>query len=167
VVFQVEQSWQRIYAKTASLFELSALSAARISNDNAATVEKMRLYGYSIGMAFQIVDDVLDFTGEQATVGKPVASDLRQGLITLPALFYLENHPEDQEFKKVMAGSNSSEPLITQVISSIRESGAIERSLEEARKYIDRGLEALFSLPDSVYRQSLEQLASYIVARPL
>ena len=58
--------------------------------------ELLRQYGYEIGMAFQMVDDILDFTGEQATMGKPVASDLRQGLITLPAIYYLESNPKEQ-----------------------------------------------------------------------
>ena len=62
----------------------------------------MRTYGYEIGMAFQIVDDILDFTGEQATVGKPVGSDLRNGLVTLPALYYVEAHPDDPDAEALL-----------------------------------------------------------------
>jgi len=82
-----EDYLQRIHAKTASMFELSTAAAALLSPVDEFLVEEVRLFGYDIGMAFQIVDDVLDFTGEQTTVGKPVGSDLRQGLITLPALY--------------------------------------------------------------------------------
>ncbi len=86
--------YKRIYAKTASLFETSATSAAMIGTTDEMLIEKMRQFGYNIGTGFQIVDDILDFTGEQATVGKPVGSDLRQGLITLPTLCYLEANPD-------------------------------------------------------------------------
>ena len=81
---------RRIYAKTASLFETGAFSAAILSDVPEQTTQDFKQYGYEIGMAFQIVDDILDYTGEQATVGKPVASDLRQGIMTLPVLFFLE-----------------------------------------------------------------------------
>ena len=90
-----ENYFQRIYAKTASLFELCTTAAAMISDGQASLKESARAFGYGIGMAFQIVDDVLDFTGQTSTVGKPVASDLRQGLITLPALYYLDDQPDD------------------------------------------------------------------------
>ena len=88
---------KRIYAKTASLFEMTTQAAAMIGHANEASVEAMRQYGYHLGMAFQIVDDILDFTGEQETVGKPVGSDLLQGLVTLPAIYYAESHPYDPD----------------------------------------------------------------------
>ncbi len=69
--------FKRIYAKTASLFETSAITAAMINPTDPAVVDKIRQYGYGIGIAFQIVDDILDFTGEQTTLGKPVGSDLK------------------------------------------------------------------------------------------
>ena len=67
-------------------------------------VETMRQYGYHLGMAFQIVDDILDFTGEQETVGKPVGSDLLQGLVTLPAIYYAEAHPDDPDVMCLTGG---------------------------------------------------------------
>ena len=88
---------KRIYAKTASLFEMTTQAAALISPTNEIMVGAMRQFGYHLGMAFQIVDDTLDFTGEQETVGKPVGSDLLQGLVTLPAIYYAENHPDDPD----------------------------------------------------------------------
>src|SRR4030066_2508942 len=80
----------RIYAKTASLFEMATRGAAMLSAAHEANVEPMRRFGYLLGMAFQIVDDALDFNGDEARVGKPVGNDLRQGLITLPTLCYIE-----------------------------------------------------------------------------
>jgi geranylgeranyl pyrophosphate synthase len=86
-----ENYYRRIYAKTASLFETAASTAALLGSVQEQVVKDMGRFGYEIGMAFQMVVDILDFTSEQATIGKPVANDLRQGLITLPALYYIES----------------------------------------------------------------------------
>jgi geranylgeranyl pyrophosphate synthase len=157
----------RIYAKTASMFELAASAAALLSPVDSSVVEKMRTYGYTIGMAFQVVDDVLDFTGEQATVGKPVASDLRQGLITLPALHYLETHPNDVDMKIVMANKNQFDNAMDRLVDAIRKSGAIERSIEDAKQYIDQSLDVLSEMPENVERKALEEIAYYIIQRHL
>lgn len=156
---------QRIYAKTASMFELATAAAALLSPVGGELVETMRGYGYSIGMAFQIVDDILDFTGEQATVGKPVASDLRQGLITLPALLYLNDYPDDRDMNLILAGNHIEEAVINRLIHNIRESGAIDRALQEAEDYVQRGLELLSVFPDNSERRALEDLARYFVNR--
>jgi geranylgeranyl pyrophosphate synthase len=156
---------QRIYAKTASLFELAATSPALLLEAPAETVERLRCFGYSIGMAFQIVDDILDFTGAQATVGKPVASDLRQGLVTLPALYYLAFAPEDSTFLTLLNGGLVKEMEIDRLVESIRLSGAIQKSVEEAAWHVQRGLEILQTFPDTVERRALEDLADYIINR--
>ena len=158
---------QRIHAKTASLFELATAAAALLSPVDDSTVETLRCCGYSIGMAFQIVDDILDFTGEQATVGKPVASDLRQGLITLPALYYLESNPDDERMQIVLENNHSNEEVIQSLIDSIRESGAIHYAMQDAKEFIERGLEMLYEFPDNEERRALEELARYIVSRQL
>ncbi len=162
-----EDYFRRIYAKTASLFETAATSAALISSVDESMTEKVRNFGYQIGMAFQIIDDVLDFTGEQATVGKPLASDLRQGLVTLPALYYVETYPEDQDMKTILDSSICDEECMARLLTSIRQSGAIQQALNIARQYVDRGLDSLKGLPDCQERHALEKLALYIVHRPL
>ncbi len=157
---------QRIYAKTASLFETAAKSAAMISNVDEHTVEIFRVYGYEIGMAFQIVDDILDFTGDQATVGKPIGSDLRQGLITLPALKYIESHPEHPAAAQLLRREClQDEAQIRSLIEAIRMSDAIMQAHQEARQYVRRGLESLCKLPPSFERDRLEELGEYIVKR--
>ncbi len=158
---------QRIHAKTASMFELATAAAALLSPVDHVMVEDFRTFGYDIGMAFQIVDDVLDFTGEQATVGKPVGSDLRQGLITLPALYYFEADQNDPDLEWLISGSRSTDDRMERLINSIRSSGAIEQSLQQARHYVDCGLEILQKLPESEERMALEDLANYIVRRSL
>jgi geranylgeranyl pyrophosphate synthase len=157
--------YRRIHAKTASLFELATGAAALLSPVEEEMIDHARRYGREIGMAFQIVDDVLDYTGEQATVGKPVGSDLRQGLITLPALCYLEGHPEDPDMKAFLNGSHYDQERVARLVEAIRQSGATEQALDEARQFVQRGVDALSDLPPGTERQALEDLAFYIVER--
>jgi geranylgeranyl pyrophosphate synthase len=159
--------FDRIYAKTASMFELASTAAAILSQVSEDDQEAMHNYGYEIGMAFQIVDDVLDFTGEQETVGKPVANDLRQGLITLPAIIYLETHPEDPNGHLFGIGNYFNEERVMGFAKAIRESSAIDKALEEARAFAERGLNALATFPASPERNALEDLANFIVHRHL
>jgi geranylgeranyl pyrophosphate synthase len=157
---------QRIFAKTASLFEMSARAAAMISPVDEATVEAMQDYGYQLGMAFQIVDDILDFNGEQAEVGKPVGSDLLQGLITLPTLHYIEDHPDDPDVRALLEGNtDANRDMRLRLVQSIRKSDAISRSMNEAEKYVAEALSILTDMPVGIERQALEDLARYIVDR--
>ena len=165
VVVSRENYYQRIYAKTASLFETATQSAALISPVGDETVKLCAQFGYKIGMAFQIVDDILDFTGEQATIGKPVASDLRMGLITLPAIYYAEMYPADRDMVAIQNGNHSSEVNYERLVNSIRESGAIGQSIDEAKKLVFDGLTCLEKLPDVPERQALRELAEFIVRR--
>jgi len=158
---------KRIYAKTASLFELATKAAAMLSMVDEEVIEKARAFGYNIGMAFQIVDDVLDFTGEQATIGKPVASDLRQGLVTLPALYFLEDYPNSSELQTVLSGKPFNDGVMGRLLGKIRESGAIQRAMDEAHRYVDCALVSLVDMPDCPEHESLKDLANYIVHRKL
>ncbi len=161
-----ESYLKRIYAKTASLFETSAKSAAILSHSSADIIEAMHHFGHDIGMAFQIIDDILDFTGEQATIGKPVASDLHQGIITLPALLFAENYPGDPLAHSLLEGDClEDDERVNRLVEAIRSSSAIRQSHAEAVEYVQHGLKSLRTLPPSSERYSLEELASYIVDR--
>jgi geranylgeranyl pyrophosphate synthase len=162
-----EDYFKRIYAKTASLFETSACTAAMISPVDEETIDNMRRYGYQIGMAFQIVDDILDFTGEQSTVGKPVGSDLRQGLVTLPALHYIEKQPDDPDAQALINGQCLNDNQIIRLVDAIRSSNAIQISQDEACNFVQLALNGIRSQPNNLLRQSLEELAEYIVQRKL
>jgi len=160
-----EEYFERIYAKTASLFEVATTAAAVLSNVNQEIQNSARTYGYEIGMAFQIIDDVLDFTSEQSTFGKPVASDLRHGLITLPAIYYFDAHPDDPDVQLLLGGNQINEDGLSRLAESISSSSAIGETMNEATLYLDRALKALKRLPDSPERDALEDLAKYIVCR--
>ena len=164
-VISRENYSKRIYAKTASLFEMATRAAAMVSPADEAVIESMRQYGYNLGMAFQIVDDILDFTGEQKTVGKPVGSDLLQGLVTLPAIYYAEVHPNDPDVLCLTGGCYTEQERMERLVLSIRESSATLRSMKEAKTFIDKALDILKTMPAGDERQALEDLADYIVNR--
>jgi geranylgeranyl pyrophosphate synthase len=163
-----DKYYHRIYSKTASLFETSAQAAALISPVDDETVESLRQYGYNIGMAFQIIDDILDFTSEQTTLGKPVGNDLRQGIVTLPAIIYAEINRQDADVRFLFDGNCVQDTAqLVRLIESIRASGAIQVSLDEANRFVENGLNALHRIPASPERYALEDLAKYIVHREI
>jgi geranylgeranyl pyrophosphate synthase len=164
-----EGYFNRIYAKTASLLETSAKSAALIASEpDDDTVEEMRQFGYEIGMAFQIVDDILDFTSDEKVLGKPVGSDVRQGIITLPTLIYGEISPDDPDLRNLLEGNCAiNEEQVSRLVKAIRESPAIDLAFDLAAQYVQRGLVSLRKQPESLERQSLEELAEYIVQRKI
>jgi geranylgeranyl pyrophosphate synthase len=116
-------------------------------------------------MAFQVVDDVLDFVGDEARLGKPVGSDLRQGLVTLPTLCYLERHPQDELLLRILRNGHASDEDIHYAVSRIRESGAIETALDEARSFARRSLSALEYLPSGLPCQAMQDLTDFVVQR--
>jgi geranylgeranyl pyrophosphate synthase len=162
-----EDYYRRIYAKTASLFETATSTAAILSSAPVEVVTAVKQYGYEVGMAFQIIDDILDFTSEQTTMGKPVASDLRQGLLTLPVLYYLENHPMDMDMQTILDTNFCDETCVTRLLESIKESGAIQQSYAEARQAIERSVEAIQPLPETPEKKALVDLAFYIIDREI
>ena len=162
-----ENYYKRIYAKTASLIEMTTRAAAMISPVDKTVVESMRVFGYNLGMAFQIADDVLDFTGEQGEVGKPVGSDLLQGLVTLPAIYYAEAHPDDPDVICLTSGCYSEHERMERLMETVRKSTGVKKSLDEAQEYIQKALQPLAGMPDGIERQALEDLARYTVARKI
>jgi len=156
---------KRIYAKTASLCEMTCRAAAMLSETDLAGIESMREFGYQLGMAFQIVDDILDFTGEQSAVGKPVGSDLLNGLVTLPAIYYAEAHPADPDVLSLPQGGWTNAENMERLVAKIRKSGAIEKSMQEAEEFAERALASLEPFPPSAERVALESLIRYVVDR--
>ena len=159
-----EDYTERIYAKTASMFVLAATAAGVVAEASEAQITSLNQYARNLGLAFQIMDDVLDFTGEQATVGKPVGSDLRRGLITLPTIFYIEANPDDPLLPCALEGNCSGETY-AQLVKRIRESTAIKIAIAEAGTLANEAKRHLANFPDSPYRDALGAIADFTVAR--
>lgn len=160
--------YQCIYAKTASLFETSTTSAGLIAEAGKDQIELLRQYGYELGIAFQIVDDILDFTGDEEKIGKPVGTDLRSGLITLPSILFFNQYPNDPltiEYNN--SDCNPQSTIIEELILKIRNSPAIPSSLKIAQKHIDQCISALHKLPKCIERDALEEIAVFTVTRTI
>jgi geranylgeranyl pyrophosphate synthase len=157
--------FDRIYAKTGVMFVLAAQSGARLGGADEQELIALEKYGYYTGIAFQIVDDVLDFTAQQSQLGKPVGSDLRQGIFTLPVLRYVDQYPNDPNFKLLLDVQDGNHPAAAGLIGSIRASGVIAEALEEARELVANGQRALKDLPNPEYVDSLASLADGIIER--
>ncbi len=159
--------YRRIYAKTASVFEAATEAGAVVGKANETQITALAVFGREVGSAFQIVDDILDFVGDPAHIGKPVGGDLRQGLVTLPALYFIDEHPDDPDIKALLNGHMGDAEISARAVTAIRNSNAIPASLDEARAFAARGIAALDLLPAGAQVDSLRAIAEYVVSRDL
>lgn len=165
-IADVDDYFRRIYAKTASLFETSTHCAAVLSNVNDIQMEALRKFGYELGMAFQIVDDILDYTGNENMVGKPVGGDLRQGLITLPMLYYMESNPQDPAIRNIRNGiCMQGEEEIHRLVAATASSDAITRAYSVAADFAQKAESNLDLFTDCPERNALIRTARYIIER--
>jgi heptaprenyl diphosphate synthase len=118
-------------------------------------------------MAFQIVDDILDFRATEEQLGKPVGGDLRQGTVTLPVMFYLENASaeERETIRRVVEGDGLTEERLATAISRINESGAVERASRIANRFVEEAKASVLGFEDNEARRSLLSLADFAVSR--
>ncbi len=154
--------FRRIANKTASLFAMATESGAILSENSEEVVQALKNYGYNLGLAFQIADDILDFTGEEKEMGKPVGKDLRQGILTLPAILMLERSPGDNPVKRGF--ENRGEDL-NRAVAEIRNSSLIEESYIIATELARKACQAIENLPDSPPKRALIELAEYATER--
>jgi geranylgeranyl pyrophosphate synthase len=153
--------YHHIESKTASLFTACTEGGAILSSAPEEEIAALRSYGRNLGMAFQMVDDILDFTADENELGKPVGSDLRQGTFTLPVFYYLEQDAHAKtigDFKSVD---------IERLIDAIRTSPAIAAAKAEAQRTAQAARDALAIFSDNIYRRALFDLANYVIERTL
>ena len=159
----------RIYGKTASLFAGSAEMGAVLGQANEEQIQALRNYGADIGMAFQVVDDVLDITGQTADLGKPAGNDLREGTITLPTLLYASEiapgSSEWRQLERVASGNVNGDGELEAVISAVRSSRAIEQTYAVAETFVERAKSRLTNLPDTDTRELLSEVADIALFR--
>ncbi|MCL6433282.1 MAG: solanesyl diphosphate synthase [Leptolyngbyaceae cyanobacterium HOT.MB2.61] len=153
---------EKSYYKTASLIANSSKAAALLSEGPSNLVEDMFSYGRHIGLAFQIIDDILDFTGSTEALGKPAGSDLKSGNLTAPVLYALEEKP----YLEVLIEREFAQPGdLEQAVTLVRDSGGIERARELATHHTRMAVEHLEDLPPSTSRQALVKLGDYVLSR--
>ncbi|MEH6987213.1 heptaprenyl diphosphate synthase component II [Cytobacillus firmus] len=155
--------FRRIKRKTAMLIAVSCQLGGIAANVEDDIHKKLFKFGYFVGMSYQIIDDVLDFVGTEKELGKPAGGDLHQGNITLPALFAMEDHRISAQIRRVHEGTERND--IENIIALVKDSGAIEKSLQISDKYLQKALGVLEELPHSRSKKALRDIAKFIGKR--
>lgn len=162
-----EQYYKRIYSKTAVLFAAAGEIGAVLSEAPEDDVQRLRYYARQLGMAFQIVDDILDIQAPSEQLGKPTGGDLRQGTVTLPIMFYLEsaNEADREAVRRVIEGTDRSDELLAETLRKINASDALDGANDVAKRFIEEAKAALAGFTNIPARQSLLDLADFAIQR--
>ena len=161
---EMDRYYDRIYRKTASLFCTAAETGAVLSGATEEQIQALRAYGYNIGMAFQIVDDLLDLQSTEDELGKPVGNDLLQGVLTLPTILLLERYPVNNPIPELFREPEKDGKL-QQALDMINNSTIVADCFSIIREYCDKACQSLETLPQCASRDSLETLAEYVRER--
>ena len=161
---ELERYYDRIYRKTASLFRTASETGAVLSAAGEEHIRALSAYGYNIGMAFQVVDDLLDILGDEAELGKPVGNDLKQGVLTLPSILLVQRYPNDNPISELFKDPQLDGHL-SRTLDMIRNSTIIEDCFATIRGYCEEANLALKDLPAGDCRRSLEYMADYVRER--
>lgn len=165
-----DQYIERIAHKTASLFALSTESGGLLSEAPPAVTRALRDYGYHLGIAFQITDDIMDFTSTEKQMGKPIGSDLAQGTLTLPSMMVLERYPRDNPVKRLFENRNHLSELevqsyVKQARETVTDSSIAEDCRKVASEYSQKACDYMKKLPPGDIRGALEELCTFILSR--
>lgn len=154
---------RRIKRKTALLIAVSCQLGAIAANVEESIHKKLFQFGYYVGMSFQIIDDILDFTATEKELGKPAGSDLLQGNITAPVLFAMENKEIRKKIEQVH--ENIAPFEMAGIISLIKQSGAIEKSVNLSDQYLKKAMKVVEDLPQIKAKKALHDIAKFIGRR--
>lgn len=153
--------------KTASLFSASCRIGGILGKTTTENLDRLSEFGTNIGLSFQIIDDLLDYTGNEQILGKPVLSDMKEGRITLP-LIYTMNHDGTKNrdlLLKIFRKEQLESEAQIQIINMVKSNGALDYTLSKARHYAQKAEEVISGFPESVYRDSLSLIPPYILSR--
>jgi octaprenyl-diphosphate synthase len=156
-----------IYRKTACLFAVSMRLGAVLAGADEAVETSLAAYGRAVGLAFQIVDDVLDLTATEEVLGKPVASDLREGKATLAVIHSIDHGTaaDRQTIQRVLDDRNFDDVTREQIQEILVRNGSVEYAMAAADRYAKQSRQALVSMPDSEFKRALLWLPDFVVAR--
>jgi len=159
----------RIYGKTASLFAGAAEMGAVIGGASEEAIQQLRDFGGDIGMAFQIIDDVLDLREGTQMLGKPAGNDLRQGVVTLPTMLFAADLPGDSvsrtTLEEIIAGEEQRDDVIDDILAEIRASGALDRAEAIAAEFSDRARGRISVVPNAEVREYLNNVVDLTLIR--
>lgn len=161
----VKQYYYRIKRKTALLISACCRLGALVSDAPKNQVWALGAYGHSLGMAFQIVDDVLDITAKPSEFGKPIGGDLRQGIMTLPMILALKQSPEPARLRALLGKIDKTDDEVSETIQLIKATNAIDDSMMLVESYVKKAKKHLQDLPNIPTRKALEDLADFVRVR--
>jgi len=159
-----EGYYEQIYSKTASLFAAATGTGSVLSQAPEEAVTALTSYGKNLGMAFQVIDDILDVTGDEGEMGKPVGSDLIQGTLTLPIILLMEKNPDGDHLRELFEKSEDP-PDVARIIEIVRNSPIIDECYRIARGFLSKACRALETLPQDSCSRSLRDLTDYVIER--
>lgn len=153
--------------KTACLFSVCAKLGALVAGADSQTEEKLGEYAWNLGMAFQLADDVLDFTAREKTLGKPVGGDLREGKVTLPLVYSLERatSEERRQVERVLADRHYENVPLREILAMIQKYRGVERVKERAQTFTDKARQLIGEFPDSSYQRALYVITDLVTER--
>jgi len=157
--------YERIRQKTGYLIAESCRLGALMAGVPEEKVQALYNYGMGVGLGFQIADDLLDFQGSAAKVGKPVCGDLKEGILTLPVIHALHTSPRAAELRALIETKRITDDDIAWVKALLEEAGSFEYAREQALMHLNRGVAQLESVPDLTTRPALEALAEFVISR--
>ena len=160
-----ESYYQVIHKKTAILFEGACETAAALCESSAQEKEKLRGYGYHLGMAFQLIDDALDYTGSTEAMGKNLGDDLAEGKPTLPLIYAMKNSHVEARSLISSSITNGDASQLDDIIAIIRDSGALDYTQQCAQDHVTKAIQQLEHLPETIYKTAMIDLAHFSIAR--
>ena len=156
-----------VTAKTAMLISTACACGAIISDARSETAESLAQFGLNAGIAFQLIDDLLDYTSSQEVFGKPVGKDLREGKITLPLIYTLTQleTTEKKRLEDLFVNQQPTDDDFRDIIALVRGNGALDHIRDEAQSYVDKAITSLDIFPDSATKRDLAILSQHIIDR--
>jgi geranylgeranyl pyrophosphate synthase len=164
----LQSYYEKISRKTAALIAACCKGGAIVGGASEGEIEQMYTYGLNLGIAFQIIDDILDYTEDQSTIGKPAGNDLRQGMVTLPLIYALQGQPQNGHYElvqKLLNEDSHDEQEIHEIIDWVLSGENVERARKDAYAYADKAREALYQFPSSPDRALLDEVIDFVVQR--
>jgi len=162
-----EEYFDIITKKTASLIAACCQIGAVLGQLGSEAEEAMKNYGLSLGIAYQLVDDILDFVGKEEVLGKPIGNDLKEGSLTIPLIHVLKHatEPEVMKLKSMLQSQNGNGIAFDYVQELVRKYGGIDYAQDKARGYIAQAQQSLEVFEDSAFRQALYAISEYVIHR--
>ena len=168
VDLSIETYYEKIKHKTACLIAACSKGGAIVSQASDEAITRLHDYGMHLGIAFQIIDDILDYTEDQTTIGKPAGNDLRQGMVTLPLIYALQDQSQNgyhQQVQSLLSESIRDEAAIKEVVDWVTRGYGIQQAFQDADLHAQKARAALYYFPASPDRDVLDELIDFVVER--